>query len=192
MCVSLNRKKKSYIFAVNMGNIENNSKSQFWVVTGIILLAVISRLVPHLPNFTPVTGIALFGACYFLDKKWAFIIPILSMVLSDAIIGFHGTVVFVYISISLITCIGLLIQNRIGVVSLVTASVASSLLFFIVTNFGVWLIGGFYEKTWVGLVTCYVAAIPFFVNTLLGDAFYVSVLFGVYALLNRRLILSKV
>lgn len=148
----------------------------------IILLAALSRLLPHPPNVAPITALALFGGVY-LDKKHTFIAPIAAMLISDYFIGFYSGMVWVYASFIAIGFLGLWLRNHKGIATTVGASLAGSILFFIVTNFGVWVSPQFtYSHDINGLIQCYIAAIPFFRNTLVGDVFYVGVMFGLYEL----------
>jgi len=103
------------------------------------------------------------------------------------LLGFHRLVPLVYGSFALIVCLGFWLRTRRTAVPIVCAALAASLLFFIVTNFGVWALGSMYPKTTEGLVACYLAAIPFFGSTLLGDAAYTVLLFGGLALAEKRL-----
>lgn len=160
--------------------------NKFLVLTGLILLAAISRLIPHPLNFAPITGMALFAAVYFDEKKYAFAVPVLAMFLSDLIIGLHSQMVTVYLSFVLIVGIGFIIKNKKSVGTIALASVSSSVLFFILTNFGMWALGTMYAKNFAGLLICYTAAIPFFQNTLLGDLFYTGLLFGVYEVVKVK------
>ena len=139
------------------------------VIIAFMLLAVLFRLLPHLPNFTPITAIALFGGLYFSNKSMAYLVPLFIMVLSDLFLGFHTISIVVYAAFLLVSFIG----TRTKKPSVFTI-LLSSISFFIITNFGVWLIG--YPKTWTGLVECYTLAIPFFRNSLLGDFFYSGVM----------------
>jgi len=161
--------------------------NKFLVLTGLVLLAAISRLIPHPLNFAPITGMALFSAVYFDEKKFAFTVPVLAMFLSDLIIGLHQTMITVYLSFLLIVGIGFLIKNKKSVGTVALASVGSSVLFFILTNFGVWVLETMYAKDFSGLLLCYTAAIPFFQNTLLSDLFYTGLLFGVYEVVKVKL-----
>ena len=135
------------------------------VIIAFLLVAVLLRLISHLPNFTPVTAIALFGGLYFTRKSWAYLAPLFIMVISDLFIGFHSISISVYAAFLLVSFIGTQTKKP----SVFTIFL-SSISFFIITNFGVWLIG--YPKTWTGFVECYTLAIPFFRNSLLGDFFY--------------------
>jgi hypothetical protein len=151
----------------------------------LILLAAFSRIIPHPANFTPITAIALFGSAY-LDKRSALLIPIAALLVSDYFIGFYDGMVWVYGSFLAIACIGFLLRNRRTVPMILGASISGSVLFFLVTNFGVWMSSpGLYPHTVAGLIACYTAAIPFFRNTLGGDLLFVTVIFGLYALLTR-------
>ncbi|MDD8018449.1 MAG: hypothetical protein PHP42_08750 [Bacteroidota bacterium] len=161
-----------------------NSYVRYAVAFGLIFVAALSRLVPHPLNFTPIAAMALFGAVYF-NKRFAFIVPIAALAISDYILGFYTEMYFVYASFILIGFIGLWLKNRKSIFTVGGTTLASSVLFFVVTNFGVWLTGTMYTKDIAGLTECYVAAIPFFRNTLAGDFFYVAVLFGVYELVVR-------
>lgn len=139
------------------------------IIAIIMLAAVLTRLVPHLPNFTPVTAIALFGGLYISNKILAYALPITIMFISDIFLGFSSITLFVYVGFMLVTLIGTLRKKP----NFLTIFMGS-LSFFIVTNFGVWLLG--YPKTWTGLVECYTLALPFFRNSLLGDFFYSGVM----------------
>lgn len=144
------------------------SKPQF-VIIAFLLIAVLLRLIPHLPNFTPVTAIALFGGLYFTNKSMAYLVPLFIMVLSDLFLGFHTISLVVYAAFLCVSFIGTQTKKP-----SVFTILLSSICFFIITNFGVWLIG--YPKTWSGLIECYTLAIPFFRNSLLGDFFYSGVM----------------
>jgi hypothetical protein len=152
---------------------------------GIILLAVVARLVPHAPNFTPIGGLALFSGTNFRNK-FSFLIPISAMVISDIFLGFHKTIPYVYLSFIIIYFIGRKIKiNRWQ--KLLSASLVSSFLFFLITNFGVWLHFDMYPKTIAGLTQCYVMAIPFFRNTLISDLIYSFSFFYGYRFLSNFL-----
>ena len=136
-----------------------------YIIIGLIVLAILTRLIPHPPNFAPKTGIALFSAINFNNRFFKFLVPLISLVIFDLIIGFSLINIFVYLSFIVIVLVG----NHFKKIKLKTILI-SSVIFFIISNFGVWLIG--YPKTVSGIVMCYTAAIPFFINTILGDLFY--------------------
>ena len=139
------------------------------VILAIIAVAALSRLVPHAPNFTPITAIALFGGVHFSNKIMAYTLPLIIMILSDLFLGFSSITVFVYLAFMLASFIG--IQRKTMTLGTV---LSGSVSFFVITNFGVWLLG--YPKNWTGLAECYTLALPFFRNSLLGDLFYSGVM----------------
>lgn len=149
----------------------------------LILFAAFSRLIPHPANFTAVAAIALFSGTY-MNKKYMFVIPLAAMLISDLILGFHSTMIWVYGSFLLIYLVGIWLRSHKKVGFIAGATLFSSVLFFIVTNFGMWLTG-YYGLTFNGLVQCYTLAIPFFRNSLAGDLLYVAVMFGIYELVSR-------
>ena len=134
-------------------------------VIGIIIVAILSRIIPHPPNFTPITAVALFSIINFKNKYIGLLIPIVCLLISDLIIGISLINLFVYLSFIVISGVGY-IFGKINLKSILL----SSLIFFIITNFGVWLIG--YPNTLEGFIACYIAAIPFFGWTVAGDLFY--------------------
>jgi hypothetical protein len=149
----------------------------------LILFAAFSRLLPHPANFTPVAAIALFSGVY-LNKRYFFVIPIAAMLLSDLIIGLHSEMVWVYGSFALIAVLGLWLKSHKSIGYIFGTTLFSSIVFFIVTNFGVWL-SGYYTSTFNGLIECYTMALPFFRNTAAGDLIYVAVMFGIYELILK-------
>ena len=153
----------------------------------VLLLAfgVISRLIVHLPNFTPVIALALFGGVY-LKKAQAIILPVLMMIIADLFIGVDNTFPFTWGSVALIALGGLWLRENKNLATIAGSSLFSSLLFFLITNFGVWLVSGMYAHTSAGLLQCFVLAIPFFGNTLLSTVIYTAVLFGAYEWIARR------
>ena len=169
------------------------------VIAGAILLAAVTRLMPHPPNFAPITAMALFGAATLTDKRVALLTPLLALFISDVGIeamhrmglilswGIYPGMWVTYTAFLLITVIGFLLRHRRSVSTIAAATFAGSVVFFVVSNFGVWLSGNLYPRTLEGLLTCYTAAIPFFPNTLLGDAVYSTVLFGGFAFAERLL-----
>ena len=172
---------------------------KFIFIVSALLIAALSRLLPHPPNFTPIAGMALFGAALMQNKKLALIIPLVAMLISDVFIGiqtntpgiFHDQMLGVYVSFILISCIGFWLSKGYNTGKIVFASFASSMLFFIITNFYCWIVYPVYTKDLAGLLSAYTLAIPFygsgndifgsfFLNTIMGDLFYTSALFGAY------------
>jgi hypothetical protein len=152
---------------------------RFLVIISVIVGAALLRLIPHWPNFTPIAGIALFGGTYLGRKHLAFIIPFAAMFLSDFLLGFHQTMLAVYAGFALIVGIGFLLRKRVGIITVLSASIASSLIFFLITNFAAWQSGMMpYPMNFNGLIEAYVAGLPFLNNSIFGDLFYNSVFFG--------------
>jgi hypothetical protein len=139
------------------------------IILSMMVLAVITRLLPHPPNVAPITAIALFGGCNIRDKNLAMALPLLCMFITDLFLGFHIIMPFVYMSFMMISYIGINSKKITNGTIL-----GSSLLFFLLTNFGVWYLG--YPNTLTGLVSCYTLALPFFVNTIIGDLFFTHTL----------------
>ena len=155
-------------------------------VGGIVLFAAFMRLIPHYPNFTPIAAIALFGGAHF-SKKWlAYLVPLFALFVSDLLIGFHNFMIPVYVSFALVVALGGLLKGRISLLSVPLAGIASATLFFLLTNFAVWIGSPYYAQNMGGLIACYTAAIPFYHTQLLGDLFYSSVFFGGFYLLGQR------
>src|SRR4051812_23281723 len=140
--------------------------SRLIALLSAILIAAVLRLVPHPPNFTPIGAMALFSGAYLGRRAVAFAAPLGALLLSDIVLGFYHGQATVYFSVALIVMIGMVALVRRSPLRIGAAAVAGSMLFFIVTNFGMWLFSGIYPRTFVGLEACYVAAIPFFQNTL--------------------------
>lgn len=153
-------------------------KTSTRVTLALIALGALSRLLPHPPNVTPLAAMALLGGAR-LPKRLALLAPLAALFLSDLVLGLHSTIPFVYGCFLATAWLGitLLSENR-GATRVGAACLASSLLFFIVTNFGVWLLSGMYPHSAPGLAACYTAAIPFFRNSILGDLGFTAILFG--------------
>jgi Family of unknown function (DUF6580) len=164
----------------------NMNRSRLTVLAGMLLAAAVSRLLPHPPNFTPVAALALFGGASFSDKRTAFLVPLTALFLSDLWLGFYALTPLVYGCFAVSVCLGFWLRRGRGVARIAAAAVAGSVIFFIVTNLGVWAFDSLYPKTMAGITECYVAAIPFFRNTLAGDLVYSGLLFGGLALAEKR------
>ena len=159
----------------------------------IVIAAAATRLLPHPPNVTSLTALALFGGACFADRRLAFAIPLLALVLSDAVLGLAGSwkemvvdahVEVQYLAFAGVVALGLALGRRRSGWRVAGFTLAGSLVFFGVSNFGVWLFQSMYPKSLEGLAACYIAAIPFFRNSLLGDAGYAVLLFGGLAVLE--------
>lgn len=150
------------------------------VVVSLIVLGIVSRLLPHPPNFAPITALALFGGA-MLPKNYGLWLPLGAIILSDLIIGLHDTLIFTWGSFAVIALVAQRkLSGKVSVGSVGFAAIGSSVFFYLVTNFGVWIQGTIYPLTAEGLVSSYIQGIPFFRNTLLGDVFYSGVFFGAY------------
>jgi hypothetical protein len=162
-----------------------------FIISALVIVSL-ARLLPHMPNFTPVGAIALFAGTYIANKRLAFFIPLAILFVSDILLeifhgnGFYAYMPFVYASFAIVVAIGFLLRGREQRQTIMVASLVSSLLFFFITNFGCWLMYDLYPKTGSGLVSCYVSAIPFFRGTVMGDLFYNLILFGSFALAKWR------
>lgn len=157
------------------------------VLAAFILLGALSRLFPHPPNATPLLAIALFGGAYFTETRWAYGVPLLAMLASDLVLNLtQGAALLtpmravVYGCIGVAAGLGIWALSQVRIVRVAAAGLAGALLFFVVTNFAVWVGGSMYPHTLSGLVECYVAALPFFRNTLLSTWGYSALLFGVF------------
>jgi hypothetical protein len=151
----------------------------------IIALAAALRIAPHPWNFTPVGAVALFSGALVRDRRLAFFFPILTLFVGDIFIGLHRLVPVVYASFLVSVAIGFWLRDRRSVGRVTAATLLGAIQFFLVTNFAVWAFGLSYPRNSAGLLACYVAGIPFFWNTLAGDAVYATLLFGGFALAER-------
>ena len=140
---------------------------------GLILLLAISRLLPHPPNFTPIVAVAIMSGYFFRNVNLSFVVLLIAMLLVDAFLGFYKHMFFVYLSLFLITFIFFKISDKINFKNLFVFGFLGSLIFYLVSNFGVWASGVLspitnlpYEKNLNGLISCYFLAIPFIKNTL--------------------------
>lgn len=151
-------------------------------LTGVVMsfAAVAVRLLPHPPNFTPMGATALFGGAKF-TRPWNYLLPIGLMFATDLFLGFHNTMLYVYGSFLIITFLGERWAKKPTTARIVTLGLASSSIFFLVTNFGVWAQGTLYPPTFAGLIESYVAAIPFWQNMLLADLVFSVGYFKLFA-----------
>jgi len=177
----------------------NKLNLRFSVITLMILLAAMSRLLPHPPNFAPIGGMALFGAAYLSKRYWAFFVPLVAMWISDLVLNnvvygayferfvwFYNGSLFTYGAFALIVVFGMFMLKKVRLPNLIASALGASVIFFLVSNFGVWFSGMMYPRTFGGLLACYTAGIPFFQNTLLGDLVYTGVLFGAFEWCSRK------
>ena len=167
------------------------------ILAALIFAAALSRVIPHPPNFSPIEAVALFGGAYFIPRGWALVVPLLAMFASDLVLGLVNGGIYwsyfasagylmVYACIALSTLLGFGLRGKVSGGRVLGYSLAGSVLFFLVTNFGTWLGGALYPQTGAGLAAAYVAGIPFFQWTVLGTLAYAALLFGGFALLRHR------
>lgn len=158
---------------------------EFIVALLFILIGVSLRLLPHAPNFAPIAAIALFGGVYF-SKKIALFLPLAAMAIGDLFIGWYEPKLMfsVYGSFLLCVVLGFWLKRNKKWYTVGGSAILSAVLFFLITNFSVWVFTPWYAKTLSGIIQCYLMALPFFRNTLLGDLFYVIVFFGSYELIE--------
>ena len=169
----------------------NTSKNEIITVSIMVAIAAATRFLPHPPNFTAIGGMALFGAATLTNKKLAFLVPIMAMFISDLFIP-NGFDLSVYTAFIVIAAMGLLISNKKGPMPVIVGSISASVIFFAISNFGVWASQAMYTKNAIGLISCFEAAIPFFPNTLAGDLFFSSLLFSSYAIIKKtNLVIAK-
>jgi hypothetical protein len=178
---------------------------RFGILSLIVLLAAFSRLIPHPPNFAPIGAMSLFGAAYFARKHLAFVVPIVAMWLSDLLLNnviygqyfdhfvwFYQGCYWTYAAFIFIGLIGFGLLKKVRPVNLLIASLSASVVFFLVSNFGVWASGTMYPNTLTGLMSCYTAGLPFFKNTLMGDLAYSGALFGIFELIQYKVPALKI
>jgi len=168
------------------------NKPSTTTATTLIVIGSLARLLPHPANFTPVGAAALLGGATLL-RPWNYLVPLITMALTDIFLGLHGTMLYVYGSFVVTAYLGekWLRSNR-SLHRVALISFSSSLIFFIVTNFGVWLSGGLYPKTWDGLVMSYLMGLPFWRNMLAADLVFGVGFFAVYAWAERQAIIHNV
>ncbi len=138
----------------------------------LILLLAFSRLIPHPPNFTPIIAVAIMSSYLFKNINLSFIVLMASMLLADVFVGFYEHMFFVYLSLFLITIIFSKIANKMNFKNLFVFGFVGSLIFYLISNFGVWAFGSLYEKNLNGLINCYFMAIPFFKNTVFSTVIF--------------------
>ncbi|MBS0619273.1 MAG: hypothetical protein JSR44_13885 [Spirochaetes bacterium] len=153
---------------------------------GLIGALAITRFLPHPPNFTPVLSVAIFGAAVFSQRFVGILAALAAMALSDIAFGWHSTLPYVYGSMVLGGVIAFTLRKNRSVGKLIVVTLSSSILFFIVTNFGVFVSQNLYPRTLSGLAACYTMALPFLKNSLAGDLLFTLALFAFYHFLTRK------
>ncbi|MFH1462578.1 MAG: DUF6580 family putative transport protein [bacterium] len=170
---------------VNLSAIQQKKIREILIALSLILIGIVSRLLPHAPNFSPILAIALFGGTY-LSRKIAFVLPIAAMVITDIFIGYYefNLMFFVYGSFLLCVILGFWLKKHKKWHTVFGSAILGAVLFFLITNFAVWAFTPWYAKTISGVIQCYFLALPFFKNTLLGSLFYSAVFFGSYEMVQ--------
>ncbi|HYV93380.1 MAG TPA: DUF6580 family putative transport protein [Chitinophagales bacterium] len=175
--------------------MKKNFSPQFLIVTIMILLAAFSRLLTNkfeIWNFTPIIAMALFSGAEIRDKRLAFVIPLIAMLITDVFLGFYPGIAVVYGALMLITCLGFLLQNRVNVVTVILGSLGSSVIFFLVTNFALVYPTVMYPHNLQGVIESYAQALKFYrdnnFSALYGDLIYSGILFGSYELIFKKVL----
>ena len=158
-------------------------QKRLWI--GMVLLGACARVIPHPWNFTPMMAIGLFAGYHARKASTGVLMTLLALALSDAVMGFYPGFWYIYAASLIPVLLGWLIRNRRGAGAVAVASLASSLSFFLITNFMFWATSLWYPHTVAGLSARFLAAVPFYQNQILGDAFYTVAIFGGYAVLSR-------
>lgn len=163
-------------------------------ILSIIIVAAVLRLLINIPNVTPIAAMALFGGAFLGKKHLTFIIPFVTLFITDLLIGLHSTIIYVYFAFALTVMIGIFIRKKVTIFSVVGGSLVSSILFFLITNFGSWATAMMpYPMNFAGLMQAYSAGIPFFRSELLGTLLFNGIFFGTFVLITRKYpILQKV
>jgi len=156
------------------------------LIVALLIIGIASRFVIEVPNFTPIAAIALLGGAY-LSRRIAILLPLAIIMISDLMIGLHDTMVYVWTGFIAITLLGIWLRGKTDISNIFFAGFAASLGFYLLTNLGVWMVGGLYPKTLAGLMDCYAAGIPFFRNFLISTAAYSLLFFGTYEWVKNRL-----
>jgi uncharacterized protein DUF6580 len=151
----------------------------------LVVLAAALRVVAHPWNFTPIGAMALFSGAIFRQRLMKFIFPLAALFAGDVFVGLYKLMIVIYASFLISVAIGMWIGKDRKWTRLASGTFLGALQFFLITNFAIWATFLTYPKTLAGLLTCYAAGLPLFWNTLAGDAFYVLLLFGGYALAER-------
>ncbi|MEZ4884437.1 MAG: DUF6580 family putative transport protein [Chitinophagales bacterium] len=181
--------------------MDKKARQQKWfVLSAFVLLAALSRLLPHPPNFTPIGSMALFGAAYFSRKYLAFLVPILAFWVSDLVLNnvvyaeyfesfswFSTDLMWSCVAMALIVVLGRFFLKKVSITTVLGSSLVASIVFFVFSNFGVWASGAMYSMDLGGLMAAFAAGIPFFGNTVVGNLFYSAVLFGGFEALKYQL-----
>jgi len=173
---------------LKVNNFQKNKILDYIIAICFIILGIVFRFLPHPPNFSPIAAISIFSGVY-LASKISLLLPVTILFLSDIFLGFYElpVMISVYICFLISVFLGRWLQRRKTFKNTIFISLLSSVIFFVITNLAVWAFTPWYPHNSVGLVQCFIMALPFFRNTVLGDLFYVFLLFGSYEFILRYL-----
>ncbi len=162
------------------------NRIQLTYLVAIVVLLALTRLIPHPPNAVPIAAMALFSGAFFTNRLLAYSVPLIAMLISDYIIGFHSSVIYVYAGVALTVVIGSFIKHitflRVG-----AAAIIATLAFFLITNFAAWLHHDLYADNISGLIQAYIAGLPFMRNALLANIIFSYIaFFGVKSLFEKQ------
>lgn len=157
-----------------------NNVNKFYFPLSLILILTFSRLIPHPPNFTPIIAASILGGFFFQRLEITITVIFSSLFLTDLVLGLYSSMAFVYTSLVLIIILSNKMSKFLNLKTLLIFGLAGATIFFIFSNFGVWLLSGLYPKNISGLIECYIMAIPFFKNTLMSTILFSYITFIVY------------
>ncbi len=146
-----------------------------WLLGTVFLLAIF-RFVPHPPNATPIIAMALFAGAVFSKRIYAYLVPLAAMLFSDLVLGFHSTILYVYIAVIAAVLLGSTLK-KISVFRLGIITITASFIFYLITNFGAWLHHDMYSQNWLGLIQAYIAGLPFFRNSIIANLMFTYLTF---------------
>lgn len=169
------------------------NKKNIYLIIALSIVAVLSRLVWHVPNFSPLSSILIFSAFLAPNKKMA-ILPLLALLTSDLILGFYhwSVMLAVYLATALNIIVGYALKKNPRSLNVISAGIFSSISFFLITNLAVWMTSDWYAKDFNSLMYCFTLALPFFKSTLASSILYSSLLFSVYSLVTSKIPEKKV
>ena len=165
--------------------------SKYILIASMIILLALARLIPHPPNFTPILGMAVFSGAIISKRFFAYLVPLLAMLLSDLYLGLHASMPIIYFSLAVCVLIGTFIEARVTILNSFLSISLGVLVFFLITNFTVWYGSGMYELSISGLMTCYFMGLPFVQNTFISSILYGMGAFIIYDIINKRMIFDN-
>jgi len=166
-------------------------KKNVLIILTFLFLGVFTRVIPHPPNFTAIGAIALFGGAFIQNKHFAFLTPITIMLISDLILGYQINIA-VYLSFIIIVGLGMFLKTNQTLYRIIPITIVASFVFFIITNFSVFLTSSIYTKDIFGLLECYTLALPFFGNTIVGNMTYTIIMFFAFnKIQNKAILISR-